>query len=181
MTDPRPPLRLVGSPPNRDVEHGVEPDAVDRAPHDLHPPCRELAVVENAESGEPGEEEGARTALSPRFVIVVLILFQALAASTFLDKYIALTHGDDQYKVAACLGAAASACLYAGALLLALRPGRGRALFIAAAVGLGLSLPAWGVGYSWSWPMAFGAMLALAGAWFARAEVRPDESSAAQP
>ena len=29
--------------------------------------------------------------------------------------------------------------------------------------------------------MAFGAMLALAGAWFARAEVRPDDASAAQP
>ncbi len=178
MTDPRPPLRLVGSPPNRDDAHDIAPDAVDRAPHDLHPPYHELAVVEN---GEPGEEDAPRTALSPRFVIVVLILFQAIAASTFLDKYVALTHGDDQYKVAACLGVAASACLYAGALLLALRPGRGRALFIAAAVGLGLSLPAWGVGYSWSWPIAFGAMLALAGAWFARAEVRPDESSAAQP
>ena len=108
-------------------------------------------------------------------------MFQALAASTFLDKYVALAHGDDQYKFAAGLSVAASLCLYVGALLLALRPGRGRALFIVAAAGLGLSLPAWGVGYSWSWPMAFGAMLALAGAWFARAEVRPDEASAAQP
>ena len=178
MPDPRPPLRLVGSPSPGD-EDDVELDAVDRAPHDLHPPYRELAVVEN---GAPDEEQAAaRTALSPRFVIVVLILFQAMAASTFLDKYVALTHGDDQYKVAACMSAAASACLYVGALLLALRPGRGRSLFIAAAVGLGLSLPAWGVGYSWSWPIAFGAMLALAGAWFARAEVRPDDDSAAQP
>ena len=181
MTDPRPPLRLVGSPPNRDDADDAEYhelDAVDRAPHDLHPPYRELAVVEN---GEPDEEEAPRTALSPRFAIVALIVFQALAASTYLDKYVALTHGDDQYKVAACLSAAASACLYVGALLLALRPGRGRALFIVAAAGLGLSLPAWGVGYSWSWPIAFGAMLALAGAWFARAEVRPDADSAAQP
>jgi hypothetical protein len=178
LTDsPRPPLRLVG-PPGRDDGHDDEPDAVDPAPHDLQPPCREPAVVED---GEPAEEGPPRTALSPRFAIVALIVFQALAASTFLDKYVALTHGDDQYKVAACLSAAASACLYAGALLLALRPGRGRALFIVAATGFGLSLPAWGVGYSWSWPIAFGAILAVAGAWFARAEVRPDESSAAQP
>ena len=177
MTDPLPPLRLVAS-PSRDGVDGVEPDAVDRAPHDLHPPYRELAVVEN---GAPDEVEAARTALSPRFVIVVLILFQALAASTFLDKYVALTHGDDQYKVAACMSVAASACLYVGALLLALRPGRGRALFIVAATGFGLSLPAWGVAYGWSWPIALGAILALAGAWFARAEVRPDVDSAAQP
>ena len=180
MTTPRPPLRLVGSPPGRedDDAHDAEFDAVERAPHDLHAPYRELAVVENDESETP---DPPRTPLSPRFVIVVAILFQAIAASTFLDKYAALTHGDDQYKVAACLSAAACVCLYVGALLLALRPGRGRALFIVAAAGLGLSLPAWGVGYSWSWPMAFGAILALAGAWFARAEIRPDEASAAQP
>ena len=181
MTERRPPLRLVGSPPSRDdadAEDDVPLDAVDRAPHDLHPPYRELAVVEN---GELDEEDVPRSALSPRFAIVALIVFQALAGSTYLDKYAALTHGDDQYKVAACLSVAASACLYVGALLLALRPGRGRALFIAAATGFGLSLPAWGVGYSWSWPIAFGAMLALAGAWFARAEVHPDADSAAQP
>ena len=181
MTDPRPPLRLVGSPSPRDSADGaddVEPAAVERAPHDLHPPYRELAVVEN---GEPEDLEAPRTALSPRFAIVFLIVFQALAASTFLDKYVALTHGDDQYKVAACLSAAASACLYAGGVLLALRPGRGRALFIVAAAGFGLSLPAWGVAYGWSWPIALGAILALAGAWFARAEVRPDADSAAQP
>ena len=180
MTTPRPPLRLVGSPPDRESDDGrdAEFDAVDRAPHDLHEPYRELVVVENdvSEAQDP-----PRAPLSPRFAIVVAILFQAIAASTFLDKYVALTHGEDQYKVAACLSAAASACLYVGALLLALRPGRGRALFIVAAAGLGLSLPAWGVGYSWSWPIAFGAMLALAGAWFARAEVRPDDDAAAQP
>jgi hypothetical protein len=47
MTEPRPPLRLVGSPPNRDGAHDVELDAVDRSPHDLHPPYHELAVVED--------------------------------------------------------------------------------------------------------------------------------------
>ena len=178
MTSPRPPLRLVGSPPDPSSADDAAFDPVDREPHDLHAPYRELAVVDNDDAPP---EDAPRTAPSPRFVIVALTVFQALAASTFLDKYVALTHGDDQYKVAACLSVAASLCLYAGALLLALRPGRGRALFIVAAVGLGLSLPAWGVGYSWSWPMAFGAMLALAGAWFARPEVRPDDASAAQP
>jgi hypothetical protein len=180
MTAPRPPLRLVDASPDRADEDDVVDarfDPVDRPPHDLHAPYRELAVVEN----DDGEEQAARTALSPRFAIVALVVFQALAASTYLGKYAALTQGDDQYKIAACLSVAASACLYAGALLLALRPGRGRATFIVAAVAFGLSLPAWGVGYGWSWPMAFGAILALAGAWFARAEVRPDDASAAQP
>ena len=178
MTSPRPPLRLVDS-PSRDDGHDDEFDGVERAPHDLRPPYRELAVVENGE--EPAPEDAPRTALSPRFAIVAGIVFQALAALTFLDKYTALARGGGQYEFAAALSGAAAACLYVGALLLALRPGRGRALFILAAVGLGLSLPAWGVGYSWSWPIALGAILALAGAWFARAEVRPDEDSAAQP
>jgi hypothetical protein len=176
MTEPRPPLRLVGS-PRRDDDSDPAFDGVERAPHDLHPPYRELAVVEDVDAGE----DPPRTPLSPRFVIVALIVFQLLAASTFLGKYGALMHGDDQFKIAACLSLPASLCLYAGAVLLALRPGRGRVLFIVAAAAFGLSLPAWGVGYGWTWPMAFGAMLALAGAWFARPEVRPHEDAAAQP
>jgi len=176
MTDPRPPLRLVG-PPSREDEAEDDFDDVDHAPHDLHPPYRELVAVEDIEA----EEDSPRTPLSPRFVIVALIVFQLLAASTFIGKYIALTQGEDQFRIAACLSVPASLCLYVGAVLLALRPGRGRALFIVSAATFGLSLPAWGVGYGWTWPMAFGAMLALAGAWFARAEVRPDEASAAQP
>ena len=123
-----------------------------------------------------------RQALSPRFVVAALIVFQALAASSFLGKYVALAGGgEDQFKFAAAMSVAASACLYVGAILLALRPGRGRALFVVAACGFGLSLPGWGIGYGWSWPMAFGAMVALAGAWFARPEQRPDDASAAQP
>jgi hypothetical protein len=180
MTAPRPPLRLVG-PPDRDDADEPRFDAVDRDPHDFHPPYRELTVVDAVDIDEHAADDAPRPPLSPRFVIAALVVFQLLAASTFLDKYRALAQGADEYKFAAVLTALASLCLYAGAILLAARPGRGRALFIAAAVGLGLSLPAWGVGYSWSWPPAFGAMLALAGAWFARAEVRPDESSAAQP
>jgi len=181
MSTPRPPLRLVGSPepePRPGHDDGFELDAVDRAPHDLHAPYRELTVVE---ASADDEAEVAHTSLSPRFVVVALIVFQLMAASTFLGKYAALLHGDDQFKFAAALTLPASLCLYVGAILLALRPGRGRVLFIVAAAGFGLSLPAWGVGYGWTWPMAFGAILALAGAWFARAEVRPDADSAAQP
>ena len=174
MTTPRPPLRLVEPPPRDDDAFAP----VDRDPHDSHPPYRELAVVED---GEAEPEEDARPALSPRFVVAALIVFQALAASTFLGKYVALAHGDDQFKFAAAMSVAASACLYVGAVLLALRPGRGRGLFIVAACAFGLSLPGWGIGYGWSWPMAFGAMVALAGAWFARPEIRPDDASAAQP
>ncbi len=178
MTSPRPPLRLVGSPPHDDGdEPGFAPG--DREPHDLHPPYREPGVVEAEAS--TGDDEPPRPSLSPRFVVVALIVFQLLAASTFLGKYASLAHGDDQFKFAAAMSLPASACLYVGAILLALRPGRGRALFIVAACGFGLSLPGWGVGYGWSWPMAFGAIVALAGAWFARAEMRPDDASAAQP
>ena len=176
MTDPRPPLRLVG-PPSREDESEPEFDDGAHAVHDLHPPYRELVTVEDTAL----EEDPPRTPLSPRFVIVALIVFQLLAASTFVAKYLALVQGEDQFKIAACLSVPASLCLYVGAVLLVLRPGRGRILFVVAAVGFGLSLPAWGVGYGWTWPMAFGAMLALAGAWFARAEVRPDDDAAAQP
>ncbi|MEO5687029.1 MAG: hypothetical protein ABIR54_06665 [Burkholderiaceae bacterium] len=179
MTSTRPPLRLVGS-PSRDEADGSDLEPVDHAPHDLHPPYRELSVVD-AEPPDNDIEEPPRTPLSPRFVIVALIVLQLLAASTFLGKYIALVRGDDPYKVAACLSVPASLCLYVGAALLALRPGRGRTLFIVAAAGFGLAMPFWGIGYGWSWPMAFGAILALAGAWFARAELRPDADSAAQP
>ena len=177
MTSPRPPLRLVGS-PSRVDEDGADFEPVDHAPHDLHPPYREPSEVDSVESDA---DAPARPPLSPRFVIVALIVLQLLAASTFLGKYLALTRGDDVYRIAACLSVPASLCLYVGAVLLALRPGRGRALFIVAAAGFGLALPFWGIGYGWSWPMAFGAILALAGAWFARAEVRPDADSATQP
>jgi len=176
MTTPRPPLRLVEPPPRDDDEAGFTP--VDRDAHDLQPPYRELTVVDDA---APATEDAPRPTLSPRFVVAALIVFQALAASTFLDKYVALAHGDDQFRFAAAMSVPASACLYLGALLLALRPGRGRVLFIVAAAGFGLSLPGWGIGYGWSWPMAFGAMVALAGAWFARPARRPDDASAAQP
>lgn len=176
MTTPRPPLRLVEAPSRDDDEPGFAP--VDREAHDLHAPFRELDVVENDAADA---EEPARPSLSPRFVVVALVVFQALAASSFLAKYIALMHGDDQFKFGAAMSVPASACLYVGALLLALRPGRGRWLFIVAAAGFGLSLPGWGIGYGWSWPMAFGAMVALAGAWYARPEIRPDDASAAQP
>ena len=182
MTSPRPPLRLVGSPQHANDDHADEAafDAVEREPHDLHPPYHELADVD-VDDAEPAEEDAPRTPLSPRFVVVSLVVFQLLAASTFLGKYTALVQGDDQFKFAAAMSVPASLCLYIGAILLALRPGRGRVLFIVAAAGFGLSLPAWGVGYGWSWPMAFGAILALAGAWYARAEARPDDASAAQP
>jgi hypothetical protein len=177
MTDARPPLRLVGSPSRAD-DDGSGFDPVDRAPHDLHPAYREPDVVDAI---EPGDDEPPRTPLSPRFVIIALTMTQLLVATTFLGKYTGLVQGGDTYRIAACLSAPASLCLYIGAALLALRPGRGRTLFIVAAAGFGLALPFWGVGYSWSWPMAFGAILALAGAWFARAEARPDPDSAAQP
>ena len=183
MTSPRPPLRLVGS-PDRANDDGADDagfDAVEREPHDLHPPYHELVEVVDVDEAEPAAEDAPRTPLSPRFVVVALVVFQLLAASSYLGKYAALAQGDDQFRFAAVMSVPASLCLYVGAILLALRPGRGRVLFIVAAAGFGLSLPAWGIGYGWSWPMAFGAILALAGAWYARAEARPDDASAAQP
>ena len=184
MTEPRPPLRLVGSPSRDEGAGDPEFAPVDRDPHDLHAPYRELSAansIDSVDAADDAPDAGTRTPMSPRFVIVLLIVAQLLAASTFLGKYVALVRGDDAYKIAACLSVPATLCLALGAVLLAVRPGSGRALFIVAAAGFGLALPFWGVGWSWSWPIAFGAMLALAGAWFARAEVPSDESSAAQP
>jgi len=182
LTSPRPPLRLVGSPAREEADDGAGAglDPIERAPHDVHAPYRELTVVADAGLA-PEDEDAPRTPLSPRFVVIALIVFQLLAASTFLGKYVALARGGGQFGFAAGVSVPASLCLYAGALALALRPGRGRALFIAAAAGFGLSLPAWGVGYGWSWPIAFGAILALAGAWFARPEQRRGDDDAAQP
>lgn len=177
MNSPRPPLRLVGPPGRADADDSGL-DSIEREPHDLHPPYRELVVVDDAELLE---DDAPRTPMSPRFAVVALVVLQFLAASTYLGKYTALAQGEAQFKFAVAMTAPASLCLYIGAILLALRPGRGRLLFLAAAAGLGLALPAWGVGYGWSWPIAFGAILALAGAWYARAEARPDPSSAAQP
>jgi len=179
MTSPRPPLRLVGAPRrDEDVPAGPDVAPVDRAPHDLHAAEREPTIID---ADAPADEEPPRPPLSPRFVVAALIVFQLLAASTFLGKYAGLARSEDQYRFAAACSGLATLCLVAGGVLLALRPGRGRLLFIAAAAAFGLSLPGWGVGSGWSWPMAFGAILALAGAWFARAEQRPDEASAAQP
>jgi len=204
MTSPRPPLRLVGptdgdatdevdvdrrkeavilrevagsTPAGTETTAGVNPATSLRYPQDDRE-RHHLTIIDDA---EPSEEDAPRTPLSPRFVVVALVVFQLLAASTYLGKYTALAHGDDQFRFAAAMTVAASACLYVGAALLALRPGRGRALFLAAAAGFGLSLPAWGIGYGWSWPIAFGAILALAGAWYARPAARPDPASAAQP
>ena len=176
-SSPRPPLRLVGSLGHDEDAGDHEFEPVQRPPHDLHPPYRELAVVES----DAEDEDAPRTPLSPRFVIATLIVAQLLAASTFLGKYVALARGDDAYRIAACLSVPAALCLYVGAVLLTLRPGQGRVLFIVAAAGLGLALPFWGVGWSWSWPVAFGAILALAGAWYARPENRPDADAEAQP
>jgi hypothetical protein len=184
----RPHLRLV-EPARREPASGFEFEPVERDAHDLHGAYHELGDEEivDAEFASSAHHDGQEDAeappktLSPRFVVVALIAFQLLAALGYAGKYVTLTRGGDVYLVAALLAAPASLCLYAGALLLALRPGRGRALFIVAAVGLGLSIPAWGIQYGWTWPMAFGSMLSLAGAWYARPEVRPDEASAAQP
>ncbi len=194
MTPPRPNLRLVGG-TGRDARDGADFEPVDRPVHDLHGAYHELGhegtddddEIVDADFGRPpgssdGDEPDApRNALQPRFVVVALIAFQLLAALGYIDKYLALPRGEAVYGVAALLAAPASLCLYAGAALLTLRPGRGRALFIVAAVGLGLSVPAWGIQYGWTWPMAFGSMLGLAGAWYARPEVRPDAAEEAQP
>lgn len=197
MTTPRPDrphLRLVGSAPREGDERaddGADFDPVDRAPHDLHRAYHELeddAVVDAAfaapaGAGDAEAEPGDAPARlpQPRFVVVALIAFQLLAALGYVSKYVTLARGEDVYGVAALLSVPAALALYVGAVLLALRPGRGRGLFIVAAVGFGLSVPAWGIQYGWTWPMAFGSMLGLAGAWFARPETRPDDADAAQP
>ena len=199
MTTPtRPHLRLVGgSRRGGGGEAGPGFDPVDRPAHDLHGAYREFddpaddgdddgivdADFARPAGSSPNDDDGdaPRSALQPRFVVAALIAFQLMAALGYAGKYATLARGDSLYGVAAMLAAPASLCLYAGALLLALKPGRGRALFVVAAVGLGLAVPAWGIQYGWTWPMAFGSMLGLAGAWYARPEIRPEAHEEAQP
>ncbi|MGN6527306.1 MAG: hypothetical protein ACTHL8_13045 [Burkholderiaceae bacterium] len=117
----------------------------------------------------------------PRLLVALLIGLQAMAALAYGAKYAELARAGGIYGLATALALPAALALYAGAVLLLARPGRGRALFFIAAVGLGLSIPAWGVDATWTWPVAAGAMLALAGAWYARAEVHVPEDAEAQP
>ena len=190
MSSPTPPprghLRLVdGGRRDDDADGAPDFDAVDRPVHDLHGAYHEIdddEIIDADFAGAPlVDEDGPKATLSPRFVVVALIAFQLLAALGYGGKYVTLARGGDVYGVAALLSVPGSLCLYVGAALLALRPGRGRALFVVAAVALGLSIPAWGIQYGWSWPMAFGSMMGLAGAWFARPEIRPSDEDAAQP
>jgi len=189
MKTPRPPLRLVER-AARDDAQGLadEPDLADtpllggagddgRAGDDA-----DFEHVEGTwhardpESGETSDDAAAPPRkFSPRFVVLGLIVFQLLVATSYGAKYLELVRSGGVSPAAALLGVPSSLCLYVGASWLALRPGHGRALFLVAAVGLGLSVPVWGVSYGWTWPMAFGAMLGLAGAWYARPESPPED------
>jgi len=131
--------------------------------------------------GDAPDDAPPASRLQPRFVVVVLVALQAMGVLEYGSRYLALAAGGGLYAAAAALSLPAVAALYAGALLLLVRPGRGRALFFVAAVGLGLSVPFWGVDAGWTWPAAFGATIALAGAWYARAEVHVPEEEQAQP
>jgi len=165
--DPAPPrthLRLVETPRREEIVDAPRPPAQDDPDypygydHDADP--------EPAEPPRP-------PALSPRFVVLGLLAVQALGALSYLDKYVELTRSTAVSPAAAILSLPATLALYAGALLLMLRPGRGRALFFVAAVGFGIAVPVWGISYAWTWPIAAGSMLGLAGAWVARAAARP--------
>ncbi len=174
MTPPRPPLRLVDN---------ARPAGDANAPGTSPEPPGEDAVIDaEFPAGDAVADDPPRTPLPPRFIVLGLIAFQLIGALSYAGKYVDLTRTETVSPAAAILSAPALACLCIGALLLALRPGRGRAWFLAAAVGLGVSIPFWGISYSWTWPVAFGAMLGLAGAWYARAaDGPPDETTAAQP
>lgn len=147
------------------------------------PPGESWHVIDAPDpDGDDGDADPTPArAPQPRLLVALLIGLQAMAALAYADKYAELARAGGVYGLAAALALPAAIALYAGAVLLLARPGRGRALFFVAAVGLGLSIPAWGVDASWTWPVAFGAMLALAGAWYARAEVHVPEDAEAQP
>src|SRR5882762_10241310 len=171
---PRSHLKLVETTRPQDVENG-EPRR-ERDQDDGEYPYG-YDVDAEAETPEPPRP----SALSPRFVVLALLAFQALGTLSYLGKYIELTRSTAVSPAAAILSVPAALALYAGALLLVLRPGRGRALFFIAAVGLGLAVPFWGISYGWTWPIACGAMLGLAGAWVARAAARPQDRQSALP
>ena len=171
MSSPRPHLRLVGPPRGDDGPGDEDHENEDGSPSGLD---NDL----DSDADATLDDDPGRAARSARLAVVALVAFQLLAALSYGGKYATLASGGGEYAAAALLAAPAALCLYAGAALLALRPGRGRAWFLVAAVGLGLSIPLWGVSYGWTWPVAFGAMLGLAGAWFARlpAPLHDDEA-----
>jgi hypothetical protein len=152
----RPHLRLVDGTRGPDV---VEPGR-HRSPEEPGYPMLYEADTELEPPRPP--------ALPPRFVVLGLLAIQALGALSYLDKYVELTRSMAISPAAALLSVPAALALYAGALMLMLRPGRGRALFIVASVGFGFAVPFWGISYGWTWPIAAGSMLGLAGAWVAR-------------
>ena len=156
--DPAPPrshLRLVHSSERQDADDDIV---------DARFPARDA---------EPEVEADATPALSPRFVVIALLAFQALGVLSYLGKYVELSRSGTVSPAAAILSVPAALALYAGALLFALRPGRGRTAFLVAAVGFAVAVPFWGISYSWTWPIAFGSMIGLAGAWYARPAAPP--------
>lgn len=162
---PRSHLRLVHA---RGPEESIE---------DARPVEREddaAARAEGAAAPDGSVDEPPAPALSPRFVVIALLAFQALGTLSYLGKYVELTRSGTVSPAAAMLSLPAALALYVGALLLALRPGRGRTPFLVAAVGFGVAVPFWGISYDWTWPIAFGSMIGLAGAWYARPPAAPE-------
>jgi hypothetical protein len=160
---PRTHLRLVQTPRREEVIDAARP----------HDDEAEYPYGYDHDADPPPIEPARPPALSPRFVVLGLLAVQVLGALSYLDKYIELTRSTAVSPAAALLSLPAALALYAGALLLMLRPGRGRALFFVAAVGFGIAVPIWGISYGWTWPIAAGSMLGLGGAWVARAAARP--------
>src|ERR1700739_2612658 len=117
-TPPRTHLRLVETTRPQDVEDAVPAPRRD----DLGAP--EVVDIDAAD-GAP--EPLAAPPLSPRFVVLALLALQVLGTLSWLGKYVELTRSGAVSPAAAMLSVPAALALYAGALLLVVRPGRGRA------------------------------------------------------
>jgi len=130
-------------------------------PNPFSPPTAPVADV----GGPDGSQGRLRTW---RLVFCLLVAVHLAAALTYGRVYFELTRTGAVSGIA-FLGAVLGAlCLYTASAFVAWRRARGAAAFVAAAVFLGASSPAWGLQHVTGWIVAFGALLALCGAFLVR-------------
>ena len=103
-----------------------------------------------------------------RLVFGALVLLQLLTTLAYAAVYFELTRTGAVNFISFLGAVAGSACLYVAAVFVALGRAKGFITFALAAVLLGSSLRAWSLDYPWGWVIAFGAVLAVAGALLVR-------------
>jgi hypothetical protein len=131
-------------------------------PNPYAPPTAPVADV--------GVPEGARERLRAwRLALFMLVVVHLAATLSYGWAYFELTRTGAVSLLAFLGGSIGSLCLYGASVFVAWGRPRGVMAFVAAAVFLAASLPGWGLAYVTGWLVAFGAVLAVCGAFLVRA------------